>query len=56
MMGVMWRFRACRTCRGDLRLDWHWDVGYFWVCVQCGRELGQLAGSGRMAQAAGSRV
>jgi len=34
----MWKLKSCRKCGGDLRLDYHQDVGYFWVCAQCSSE------------------
>jgi DNA-directed RNA polymerase subunit M/transcription elongation factor TFIIS len=32
---MMWRFKSCPKCSGDLFIDWDMD-GWYVQCLQCG--------------------
>jgi len=32
---MMWRFKSCPKCSGDLFIDWDTD-GWYVQCLQCG--------------------
>lgn len=41
MLDIIWpvvQLKACERCDGALALDYHPDVGYFWVCIRCGHD------------------